>query len=158
VPVEAQRTVVRPLTELDIEGITRIDELVSGRYRPEFWEARVGYYLRRDPEACRVAEAGGTVVGFMLADVRGGEFGLEETSAWIERFGVDPRARGQGIGRKLFDSLAEHFRAAGVTCLRTLSDREQAEADGFLRSVGFQPSPLAALEMRLEGDAGGSGR
>jgi hypothetical protein len=73
--------VIRPLSELDIESITRIDEKVGGQYRPAFWEDRVAYYLRRDPEASRVAEIDGNVVGFMLADLKGGEFGLEETSA-----------------------------------------------------------------------------
>ena len=34
----------RPLTELDIEAVTRIDETVTGKYRPDVWEQRIGYY------------------------------------------------------------------------------------------------------------------
>ena len=75
---------IRPLTELDIGSVVRIDEKLLGRYRPAVWEGRVGYYLRRDPEASRVAEVGGRVVGFMLGEVRGGEFGQEEPTGWIE--------------------------------------------------------------------------
>ncbi|MBA2370376.1 MAG: GNAT family N-acetyltransferase, partial [Chloroflexi bacterium] len=60
---------IRPLTELDIESVTRIDELVTGRYRPEVWEQRVGYYIRRDAESSQVAEIDGQVVGFMLGEV-----------------------------------------------------------------------------------------
>ena len=85
-----QTAIVRPLDELDIGSIVRIDERITGTYRPEFWEQRVGYYLRRDPESSRVAEIDSKVVGFMLGDVRAGEFGLEEPSGWIERFGIDP--------------------------------------------------------------------
>ena len=81
---------IRTLSELDISGIVAIDERLTGVYRPDVWERRVGYYIRRDADACPVAEADGKVVGFMFSDVRGGEFGLEETSGWIERFGVDP--------------------------------------------------------------------
>jgi hypothetical protein len=28
---------VRPMTELDIEGICRVDERITGKYRPEVW-------------------------------------------------------------------------------------------------------------------------
>ncbi len=147
--VRVGEIVVRPLSELDIESITRIDEKVTGLYRPQFWENRIAYYLRRDPENSRVAEVDGRVVGFMLADLRGGEFGLEETSGWIERFGVDPEFRGRGLGRRLFDELAAQFRATGATRLRTLVDSSSGETAGFLKSVGFSPSRLEALEMAL---------
>ncbi len=140
---------VRPLDELDIGAIVRIDERLSGIYRPEVWEGRVGYYLRRDPEACRVAEAGGKVVGFMLGDLRAGEFGLEEPSGWIERFGIDPDWRGRDIGRMLFEAILDHFKARGATAVRTLVDRRDAGVAGFLEALGFAPSPLQALEIPL---------
>ena len=85
----------------------------------------------------------------MLADLRGGEFGLEETSGWIERFGVDPEARGKGIGRKLFDALAGYFKASGAHTLRTFVDTRQADTAQFLEAVGFGPSALTALEQKL---------
>ena len=147
--VTAPDVVVRPLSDTDIEAITRIDEKVGGTYRPDFWEDRVAYYLRRDPESSRVAEIGGEVVGFMLGDMRGGEFGLEETSGWIERFGVDPAHRGRGIARQLFDALAGHFRASGAHHLRTFVDASQVDNAKFLAALGFGPSPLTALEMTL---------
>lgn len=150
-PVEAAELTIRPLSDVDIDAISRIDARVTGQYRPEFWEERVAYYLRRDPEACRVAEIGGRVVGFMMADIRGGEFGLEERSGWIERFGVDPDLKGKGVGRKLFDALVEYFKASGAQTLRTFVDtREQAETAKFLEAVGFSRSPLTALEMSLK--------
>jgi ribosomal protein S18 acetylase RimI-like enzyme len=140
--------------DVDIDAISRIDARVTGQYRPEFWEERVAYYLRRDPDACRIAETGGKVVGFMLADIRGGEFGLEERSGWIERFGVDPDLRGKGVGRKLFDALAEYFKSNGADTLRTFVDtKDQAETAKFLEAVGFQASPLTALELSLKGNA-----
>jgi ribosomal protein S18 acetylase RimI-like enzyme len=147
--VEASNLVVRPLSDTDIEAITRIDEKVGGTYRPEFWEDRVAYYLRRDPESSRVAEIGGQVVGFMLGDMRGGEFGLEERSGWIERFGVDPAHRGKGIGRQLFDALAGHFKGLGAHTLRTFVDASQVDNAKFLAAVGFGPSRLTALEKTL---------
>jgi len=140
---------VRPLDELDIAGVVRIDERITGSYKPELWEQRVMYYLRRDPLASQVAEIDGKVVGFMLADVRAGEFGLEEPSGWVERFGIDPDFRGRDLGRSLFGAITEHFRTRGVTSIRTLVDQNDQGITGFLGSIGFRPSALQALEIQL---------
>ena len=140
---------IRPLDELDIGAIVRIDERIGGVHRPDFWEQRVGYYLRRDPECSRIAEIDGRAVGFMLGDIRAGEFGLDEPSGWIERFGVDPDYRGRDLGRLLFDALVATFRARGVTTIRTLVARDDAGVARFLEAVGFSPSPLQALEIRV---------
>lgn len=140
---------IRPLDELDLNDITRIDEKISGIYRPEVWEQRVMYYLRRDPDSSQVAESEGKVVGFMLGDVRAGEFGIEAPSGWIERFGIDPAFRGRDLGRKLFDAIRRHFVAEGATSIRTLTDSRDAGVSGFLAALGFQPSPMQALEIQL---------
>src|SRR3989442_14066982 len=153
-PEVRQGTGVRPLDELDLGGIVAIDEGITGQYRPEIWERRVAYYLRRDPESSQVAEVDGKVVGFMLGDVRAGEFGIEEPSGWIERFGIDPEYRGRDIGKHLFEAIRAHFRAAGATSVRTLVGGKDAGPTGFLKALGFAPSPLQALEIRLGPPAG----
>jgi ribosomal protein S18 acetylase RimI-like enzyme len=143
-------TRIRPLDELDISAIVRIDERISGIYRPEIWEQRVGFYLRRDPGASQVVEVDGKVVGFMLGDLRAGEFGLEEPSGWIERFGIDPDQRGKDLGRLMFAAMVAHFKAGGAKTVRTLVDRKDESVAGFLRALGLNTSPLEALEMRLD--------
>ena len=142
---------IRALSELDISRVVAIDERLTGIYRPDVWERRVGYYIRRDAEACPVAEADGRVVGFMFSDVRGGEFGLEETSGWIERFGVDPDYQGRSIGRRLFEAAVVQLRARGATVLRTIVDQKDEDLASFLRAVGFRNAPLTALELPIEG-------
>lgn len=146
---------IRPLSELDISRIVAIDERLTGVYRPDVWERRVGYYIRRDAEACPVAEIDGKVVGFMFADIRGGEFGLEEVSGWIERFGVDPDFQGRSLGRRLFETVLDRMRERGATVLRTLVDDEDEDLAAFLRAVGFRNAALTALEYPLaEGSQG----
>ncbi len=140
---------IRPLNELDISAIVRIDERLSGIYRPDFWEGRVAFYLRRDPEASQVCEVEGRVVGFMLGDLRAGEFGIDEPTGWIERFGIDPECRGRDLGRGLYEAMVAHFRSRGATTVRTLVDRKDPGVTGFLEKLGFAPSPLQALEVRL---------
>jgi ribosomal protein S18 acetylase RimI-like enzyme len=139
---------VRPLDELDIDAIVNIDEKISGDYRPEVWERRIGYYLRRDPEASVVAEVGGQVVGFMLGEVRSGEFGLEEPTGWIEVLGVDPDIRGRAIGRRMAEAVLEHFRGQGAHIVRTLVD-EGSEIRSFFSALGFEPSSLRAFGRSL---------
>jgi ribosomal protein S18 acetylase RimI-like enzyme len=136
---------IRPLDELDISAIVRIDEQILGAYRPEVWERRIGYYLRRDPETSVVAEVEGRVVGFMLGEVRSGEFGLEEPTGWVEVLGVDPQVRGRAVGRRMADAILEHFRAKGARSVRTLVDEEHEELCGFFGSLGFEPSSLRAF-------------
>ena len=140
---------IRPLSELDIEAICRIDERITGRYRPEVWEDRVAYYIRRDPESSQVAEQDGKVIGFMLGEVRGGEFGLEEPTGWIEFFGVDPNARGGGVGRNLTEKLLAGFRTKGARVARTMVAERDRDIDAFIRRMGFAPAPVTALEKRL---------
>ncbi|HXU45319.1 MAG TPA: GNAT family N-acetyltransferase [Thermoanaerobaculia bacterium] len=140
---------VRPLDELDISAVVEIDERIGGSYRPEVWERRIGYHLRRDPATALAAEVGGKVVGFMLGDVRSGEFGLEEPTGWIEVLGVDPRNRGLGLGRHLAETMFERFRERGARTVRTLVEEERGELTRFFASVGFAPAPLAALERKL---------
>ena len=147
---ETQASVrVRSLDELDIGSIVRIDERITGIYRPDVWERRVGYYLRRDPDASRVAEVDGKVVGFMLGDLRAGEFGLEEPSGWIERFGIDPDYQGRDLGRQMFTAILGHFETMGAVTVRTLLDQKDAALSGFLGALGFVPSSIQALEMRV---------
>lgn len=136
------------MTELDIDGIVRIDEKVGGTYRPNVWETRLTYYLRRDAEASQVAVIGEKIVGFMMGEVKGGEFGLEEPTGWVEHFGVDPAERGKNIGRKLADALFAHFRGRGAQVVRTVVSDAQPEITKFLSAVGFGTSRLSILERR----------
>lgn len=140
---------IRPLDELDISAIVGIDEKIGGAYRPEVWERRIGYYLRRDPETSVVAEVDGRVVGFMLGELRSGEFGLEEPTGWIEVLGVDPEHRGRALGRQMAEALLQHFRERGAHSVRTLVDEQSEELRSFFGSVGFQPSSLRAFTRPL---------
>ena len=147
--VAAAAPTVRSLSELDLDGIVRIAERTRGRYEPDLWEGRVAYYLRRAPEGSVVAEIGGEVVGFMLGDVRTGEFGIEEKSGWIEVLGVDPEAAGRGVGRALADEMLERFRKAGVTTVRTMVDRSMPEVEAFFAALGFEPDSLRPFAKKL---------
>ena len=140
---------IRSLEDTDLGGVTALDEKIGGKYRPEVWERRIGYYLRRDPEASVVAEAEKKIVGFMLGEVRSGEFGLEEPTGWIEVLGVDPDFRGQAVGRRLADQMLDHFRRRGATTVRTLVDEEMGGIAEFFERLGFEPATLRPFTKHL---------
>jgi len=140
---------IRPMDELDISDIVAIDEKISGEYRPDVWETRAAYYLRRDPDGSLVAEADGTVVGFMLGEVRSGEFGLDETTGWIDQLGVDPDFRGQAVGRRLAESMLDHFRSRQAVSVRTLVDEQMEGIRSFFTSLGFEPASLRPFVRKL---------
>lgn len=141
---------VRSLTELDLDGIARIAEKTRGRYEPDLWENRVTYYLRRAPEGSVVAELDGELVGFMLGDVRSGEFGIEERSGWIEVLGVDPDVAGRGVGKALADEMLRRYGAQGVTKVRTMVDRSMPEIEAFFSRLGFEPDSLRPFSKRID--------
>ncbi len=140
---------VRSLTELDIDGIVRLDERSQGSYRPDLWEERVTTYLRRDPEGSVIAEADGRVVGFLLSDVRAGEFGIEEPTGWIEVVGVDPESGGRGIGRAMAEEVFSRFRSRGVRRVRTMVDASMPELEAYFGRLGFVPDSLRPFVKNL---------
>ena len=140
---------IRPLQDTDLGDITGLDEMIGGEYRPNIWEMRLGYYMRRDPDASLVAEVDGKVVGFMLGEVRSGEFGLEQPTGWIEVMGVDPDVRGQAIGRRLADAMLDYFKARGATSVRTLVDGDMEGIGQFFEALGFAPAGLTPYVKNL---------
>ena len=147
---------VRSLTELDLDGIVRIAEKTRGRYEPDLWESRVTYYLRRAPEGSLIAEVGGEVAGFMLGDVRSGEFGIEEQCGWIEVMGVDPDSAGRGVGRALAEEMLQRYRARGVDKVRTMVDSSMPEVEAFFHRLGFEPDTLKPYRIDLVANPGES--
>ncbi|MEM7587875.1 MAG: GNAT family N-acetyltransferase [Acidobacteriota bacterium] len=140
---------VRQLDTIDIGAVIAIDEKITGAYHPEEWERRIGYYLRRDPDAALAAEIDGEVVGFMLGEIRSGEFGLAEPTGWIEVLGVDPDHQGSSIGRRLAENLLEHFKRRGAVTVRTLVDEAMPDIAGFFGSLGFEPATLKPFVKSL---------
>ena len=140
---------IRTLEDTDLSGVIELDEKILGDYRPEVWEDRIAYYQRRDPEAPVVAIADGRLVGFMLGEVRSGEFGLEEPTGWIEVMGVDPDLRGQAVGRQLAERMLDHFRGKGATTVRTLVDEAEEGIAGFFTALGFEPAGLRPFVKQL---------
>ena len=66
-------------------------------------------------------------------------------------FGIAVRqdTRQSGLGTRLLEALCEGFRHAGVSKVRTLTDRDNALVLSFFRSQGMMAAPVIPLEKDL---------
>ena len=108
-----------------------------------------------------VAEQAGRVVGTVtfFEDARAeGAFGWPAGWAGLRALGVDPAARGQGIGRALMEACRRRARGAGaaVLCLHTAEFMTAAvllyEAMGFRRAPSFDFDAARFLDLNLDGE------
>jgi len=81
---------IRPLSKGDVDAIVQIDEKVLGESRKEYWERKLRLTNDKSSQISLVAELEGKVLGFILGDVSGWEFGVPDTIGWIDTIGVDP--------------------------------------------------------------------
>ena len=140
---------VRQMNVRDIDGVLRIDEKITGRPHEAYYESQCEAYIKRAPDTCLVAEHRGHVVGFVLGDVRGWEFGAK-LAGWLEVLGVDPAYRGRGVSRMLMDALFAAFRRAGVAVVNTMVDWNDGELIDYFRAQGFERGEYVNLVRQLE--------
>jgi GNAT superfamily N-acetyltransferase len=138
---------IRPLTEKDIPDILRIDASITGASRSNLYNEKIGYYMR-DPMACWGAEVDNRLVGFMLGDIRGWEFGVSE-SGWIEIVGVEPAYQRRGVGRALLNAMLDYFRGRGVKTVRVVALWYDPILS-FFRAEGFEHGELLSVQKDLE--------
>ena len=142
-PVDAGVSVhVRVATEADIPAMHRIRLAVRenrladpSMVQPDDYRPLLGANGRG-----WVAEAGGAIAGFAVAD-------LVRRNVWA--LFVDPEMEGRGIGRRLHDVMMEWFAAQGVERV-WLSTDPGTRAEAFYRAAGWQPAGDHHGEARYE--------
>jgi GNAT superfamily N-acetyltransferase len=151
--------VVRALRENDEAAIVRIDARSVGRRRAEFLHVKLGQAFADTGVALSlVAELDGSVVGFMLARVYYGEFGVAEPVAMLDVFGVHPDFRGRHVAGALLEQLRTNLLGLGIATLRTEVGWDSPDLIGFFQHEGFTPAPRFCLDLdvyasRAEPDA-----
>jgi ribosomal protein S18 acetylase RimI-like enzyme len=140
----------------DIPSVVALDERITGLAKPHYWQDVFEHYGKRclHERMFLVARQSGAadpapLLGFVVGEVRAWEFG-SAPCGWVLALSVEPRARLRGIGRALLDALAEEFRAAGVTRMRTMVARDNRLHLLFFRSAGMIAGPYLQLEKDLD--------
>lgn len=141
---------VRRLRPADLERVVALDAQITGRVRRGYFEHKLAEnLLDTSVEVSLGAEVDGILVGFLLARVWTGEFGLTEPTAALDTLGVQPAFQHQGIGDALLEQLATNLRALNVSVLRTESAWSDFDLLRFFYRHGFRPAPRVCLELEL---------
>jgi ribosomal protein S18 acetylase RimI-like enzyme len=96
-----------------------------------------------------VAEVDGKVVGFILGDISGWEFGVPDTTGWLDTIGVDPSYQRKGLATMLIQELVRNLKAVGVKTIYTLVSWDDWDLLQFFRSTGFTRGDMINLELKI---------
>jgi len=145
------RVSLRPLTLGDLDAIVEIDRKVLGKPRRDYWKKKIELPNPRYPLSCLVAEYEGKVVGFIVGEVSGWEFGIPDTIGWISTIGVDPAHQHHGVARRLSQEFVKNLKAIGVTVVYTLVNWNDWDLLKFFHAMGFtRGGDMINLELKLE--------
>jgi ribosomal protein S18 acetylase RimI-like enzyme len=135
---------IRNGTEDDADAVLALWRAAESPRSPTDSEEGIRRLLRRDPEALLLADAGGVVIGSLIAVWDGWRGSLY-------RLAVDPDWRRQGIGKELVRRGEERLRALGATRLTALVANTDREAVGLWRAVGYERQPGTSRFVRMLG-------
>jgi ribosomal protein S18 acetylase RimI-like enzyme len=147
----ADAAVVRLMTEADLSSVVAIDAASSGRQRPQYFRLMLQRALTGPAlQISLVAEIDRRVVGFAVASLYYGEYGVVEPSASIDVIGVLPDLRQQGIATALMRQLLLNLGAIRIDSVRTEVEWDEFELLAFFHASGFRPSKRICLERRID--------
>jgi ribosomal protein S18 acetylase RimI-like enzyme len=142
---------IRPLTIGDLDAIVEIDRKVLGKVRQDFWRKKIELPNPRYPFPGLVAELNGKVIGFIVGEVSGWEFGIPETVGWISTIGVDPDYQHKGVARKLSHEFIKNVKAIGVSVVYTLVNWNDWDLLKFFHAMGFtRGGEMINLELKID--------
>jgi predicted N-acetyltransferase YhbS len=140
---------IRSLKKEDLETIVEIDGRVLGDKRRDYWERKLERVDNRSSQVSLVAEVEGNVVGFILGDVSGWEFGVPNTIGWIDTIGVDPIYQKKGLATALAQELIKKLKTIGVKTIYTLVSWNDWDLLQFFHAMGFTRGDMINLELTI---------
>ena len=140
---------IRKIKSEDLAEIISIQESILQKKVSKKWIQMVGNRLRKQEGIGFVALKEGQVAGFIIGEIKGEGFGLEQ-SGWIEVVGVYPRQMGVGIGRVLAEKLFDFFKKEGIRDIYTTVRWDAGDMLSFFKAIGFDRSPFINLRRHLD--------
>src|ERR1039458_8157854 len=135
----------------DLEAVVAIDAAASGRRRPRYFELMLERAVKQAVlQVSLAAEVDGRVVGFAIASLYYGEYGVSEPTASLDAIGVGPANRGQHVGKALLRQLRLNLSALRVTTLRTEVSWDNFDLLAFFKKEGFSLARRLCLECALD--------
>lgn len=140
---------IRKIRAEDVSEIVAIQESILQKKVSKKWIQEVEHHLKKQEALGFVALKDGQVVGFIIGQIKGEGFGLEQ-SGWIEVVGVHPRQMGVGIGRILAEKLFAFFKKEGIRDIHTSVRWDVGDMLSFFKAIGFDRSPFINLRKHLD--------
>jgi len=142
---------IRDAIPSDQNAVTALDHVSTKEAKPDYWRGIFAHYVveGREDRLILVAETGGTVIGFIVGEVRAWEFG-SPPCGWVFALIVSQESREMSIGKRMFDEMAERMKRAGVSSVRTMVDRDDKQTLSFFRSMGLRTGKYIELEKKLD--------
>ena len=149
----ADRSVsIRPLARENLEAVVAIDAAIEGRPRYDYFERRLKAALQEPKLHAQFAATDSAgLAGYILARVLEGEFGHGEPGLRLEVVGVRDDARGHGVGKQMFDALADWARRHGIRDLRTQATWNDHRMVRWLDAMGFILAPNHVVDCAVRG-------
>jgi ribosomal protein S18 acetylase RimI-like enzyme len=145
----AKEIKIRKIGIEDVPEIVAIQESILQKKVSRRWIQMVENHLKKQEGIGFVASKDGQVVGFIIGQIKGEGFGLEQ-SGWIEVVGVHPRQMGVGIGRALAEKLFQFFKKEGIRDIHTAVRWDAGDMLSFFKAIGFDRSPFINLRKHLD--------
>ena len=137
----------------DFDAVVEIDNKITKASRHEYYEMKFDKLFRSTeflPTSLVAEIEDGKMVGFVIAELYMGEYGISRGGATLDTIGVDPDYRNQGIGEQLITDIFNHLRELGVKKINTLVDKNDSRLIQFFKSNKFNPSKnIINLERNL---------
>jgi GNAT superfamily N-acetyltransferase len=144
------QALIRTVQLRDLDAMVAIDAAATGRRRERFLKLKLTQALEDTGIAMSLgAELDGHLVGFVLARVYYGEFGVLEPSAVLDVLGVHPDYRGRHVAAALLDQLRTNLLGLGIGTLQTEVRWESTDLLTFFQHEGFTIAPRICLDLDL---------
>jgi ribosomal protein S18 acetylase RimI-like enzyme len=140
---------IRKIRAEDVSEIVAIQESILQKKVSKKWIQIVEGHLKKQEGVGFVASKEGQVVGFIIGEIKGERFGLEQ-SGWIEVVGIHPKHMGTGIGRTLAEKLFQFFKKEGIRDIHTVVRWDAGDMLSFFKAIGFDRSPFINLRKHLD--------
>ena len=132
------------IADADVEKVVALWQR-CGLTRP--WNdplADIALARRRDNSTVLVGREGEAIVATVMV-------GHDGHRGWVYYVAVDPDSQKRGFGRIIMAAAEDWLRAAGISKLQLLVRRENARANAFYGSLGFELSTSVMFQKWLDG-------
>lgn len=144
-----EKLLIRKVELRDADDVSRIREAITKRRSTADYKRFVEEEVQKEDRIGFVAELDGKIVGFMIAYIIYGGFGLEK-SAWIGVFGVEPKYMDSGIGTRLSKRIFDVLRERGIKNIFTSVRWDSTDLLSFFKSLGFDRCEFINLKKMID--------